>query len=1198
MTKQLKYSGEIYDQTAPFLNPAYTIAHEAQNYSLLKSLNGIHKPYVLDLGCGTGVDGAYLLEKIQDLHYVGIDRCDDFLSYAKQKLSGYGSRVTLIKGDIQDFESLHDLYYSKIGPDIPPHAIISAYTFHHFSPREKASLYRVIYLLLRDNGVFINTDLFCPLDRSLFQESLDREISNLKRGAKLISADILSSEIRDKLLEEWIAHYRSENRPTALEEDVEALNQAGFVETTQLFHQYQSRSILASTKGEINAAPYHQILGFLYSALGNISPDISEADRDVEYAKLFENNENLRKSAYSFFNLSGASFVVSDNLAGKFVMLQQFRPDETKDSIGRSVGDATPRFAMPIFEPPLAHFSALDRINWRPCEYNLFINNIFQIQRDHQGLRSYGERLTLTYEPEFLMRLPSGFADGKAANPNDLCIDDCYQCPADDLVRQIVLWRWIVWVISNFGESMTLADSKKKGFDDLYNAVGSSSTTFKQYFTDEFFDSFPRAFPREVSPEGAINQLDSPQSWADLNIPEAAKKWIRLRSKLDSTAKKNFGADIAHLIPIFFGVDQRKSAVIRKECLRIAKECHLSLIEHCDALYTFADALQLFHGRQAGHPVEALAPACAYFYYISCDGRPKDHVIISILRSIQSPLEYYVGEERRRHSAVVIGLATLNSEQGGNRRQYKLLQLRHFLRSCTDPLVDRIFIKSLKEAEQNSAAIRAEKVLEVSRYSKIGGVFILGSFDRRITFYAQQSRALMLVRALAGRGLLKKEFGNKNSIIDVGIVGGGLSGVTVAAALSILGCRVTIFEVREEILDLQKNASHRYIHPRIAEWPDYNSLRTDANLPLLNWRAGDAQKVLEDVNREFLKICGPQSRVRFQPTIKILHRVTKIDRQKHKVFVSGKTEQDQDDRKPFKHVFDLLIVAVGYGTDGSATVSLDGKTCYFPDNKGYWQHDDLGTAQEIGSDSDRRSVLIIGSGDGALIDLARVAIRHRTVSGRRDPDRMHGEMVERLAGEPLIRELGFVFRKIDEMIQREYLREGNVSTDLFLEYEKAFADFGRSKELKALVTSLGVERRWNVFFSPGSKVFGFTSLLLNRLLVFLLIKFDYVELIKYGKVVSNEVSTTTGRQKVTFKDGNEREYDVVIGRFGPPTEDLQPGEAAGMTRKVRIVGEIKGLENASKELGERLADLEVASHLDRSTYSWFTEQIRNLRRIQ
>lgn len=1194
MKKELKYSGRIYDLTAPFLNPAYTIAHEEQNYSLLKSLNGIREPYVLDLGCGTGVDGAYLLEEIQDLHYVGIDRCDDFLSYAKQKLSRYGSRVTLSRGDIQDSESLRDLYYSETELTTPPQAIISAYTFHHFSPSEKASLYRVIYSLLGDKGIFINTDLFCPLDRGLFLESLEREIDNLKRGATQIPSDLISDEVRDKLVEEWIAHYRSENRPTALEEDVEALNQAGFVETTELFHQYQSRSILASTKGEINAAPYHQILGFLYSALGNIPSDIAEADRDGEYAKLFENNENLQKSAYSFFNLSGASFVVSDNLAGKFVMLQQFRLDEANETNRRSVVDATPRFAMPIFEPPLHNLSALGQIHWNQREYNLFINNIFQIQRDHQGLRNYGERLTLTYEPEFLMRLPSGFADGPPANPNNLCIDDCFQCPAEDLVRQIVLWRWIVWVISNFGQSLTLGESKRIAFDDLYNAVGSKPKRFKQYFTKEFFDSFPEAFPKEVSPEGAINQLDSPHSWAALNIPEAAKKWTRLRSKLDGAAKKNFGADIAHLIPIFLGVDQRRSAVIREECLRIAKACHLSLIEDCDSLHTFAYALQLFHGRQPGHPVEALAPACAYFYYISSDGRPKDHVIISILRSIQSPLEYYVGEERRRHSAVVIGLATLNSEQGGSRRQYKLLQLRHFLRSCTDPLVDRIFIKSLKEAEQNSAAIRAEKVLEVSRYSKIGGVFILGSFDRRITFYAQQSRALMLVRALAGRGLLEKELGNRNSIVDVGIVGGGLSGVTVAAALSILGCRVTIFEVREEILDLQKNARHRYIHPRIAEWPDYNSLRTDANLPLLNWRAGDAQKVLEDVNREFLRICGPESCVRFKPDIKPFYRVTKVTRQKHKVFVSGKIEQDQDNKQSFRQGFDLLIVAVGYGQDGKKTVSLNGKDCYFPDNTGYWEHDDLGTAHEIDPKTGKRFVLVVGSGDGALIDLSRVAIRYRPVSGRRDPDLLHGEMVERIAGEPLVRELGFVFRKIDERVQREYLREGNISTDLFFEYEKAFADFGRSKELEAVVNSLGVMRRWNVFFSPGSRVFGFTSLLLNRLLVFLLIKFDYVQLIKYGRVVSNQVSSTTGRQTVMFENGDEQEYDVVIGRFGPPTEDIQPGEAAGIARKVRIVGEIRGLENASKELGERLADLEVASHLDRSTYSWFTEQIRNL----
>src|SRR5690606_26776805 len=120
-----------------------------------------------------------------------------------------------------------------------------------------------------------------------------------------------------------------------------------------------------------------------------------------------------------------------------------------------------------------------------------------------------------------------------------------------------------------------------------------------------------------------------------------------------------------------------------------------------------------------------------------------------------------------------------------------------------------------------------------------------------------------------------------NKIIKVGIAGGGLSGVTTAAALAVLGCRVTIFESLEGILELQSSASHRYIHPRIAEWPDRNSLRTDAELPLLNWRAADAKKVLEDVSQEFNQLCGSGSlisRLGFQPTINVNHSVTRVRR--------------------------------------------------------------------------------------------------------------------------------------------------------------------------------------------------------------------------------------------------------------------------------------------------------------------------------
>ena len=56
-------------------------------------------------------------------------------------------------------------------------------------------------------------------------------------------------------------------------------------------------------------------------------------------------------------------------------------------------------------------------------------------------------------------------------------------------------------------------------------------------------------------------------------------------------------------------------------------------------------------------------------------------------------------------------------------------------------------------------------------------VFCIGSFGSRVNFYAKQRRALNLVWALHADGRI--EAGN-----EVAIIGGGITGITLAAGLT------------------------------------------------------------------------------------------------------------------------------------------------------------------------------------------------------------------------------------------------------------------------------------------------------------------------------------------------------------------------------------------------------------------------------
>src|SRR4051794_29913623 len=76
-------------------------------------------------------------------------------------------------------------------------------------------------------------------------------------------------------------------------------------------------------------------------------------------------------------------------------------------------------------------------------------------------------------------------------------------------------------------------------------------------------------------------------------------------------------------------------------------------------------------------------------------------------------------------------------------------------------------------------------------------VYVLGSFARLVTFSSQQCRAFNLIWAL----FETKKLSPGSS---VAVIGGGLAGLTVAAAAALKRCDVTIIEKASQLLPLQR----------------------------------------------------------------------------------------------------------------------------------------------------------------------------------------------------------------------------------------------------------------------------------------------------------------------------------------------------------------------------------------------------------
>src|SRR5689334_342265 len=121
------------------------------------------------------------------------------------------------------------------------------------------------------------------------------------------------------------------------------------------------------------------------------------------------------------------------------------------------------------------------------------------------------------------------------------------------------------------------------------------------------------------------------------------------------------------------------------------------------------------------------------------------------------------------------------------------------------PLVDRSNMGKPKN--------KADYILKSMQVEGMPRVFVLGCRAQRVTVHSQQTRAFNLVWALFEKKLLK--VGDR-----VGVVGGGIGGLTVAAAAMLKGCKADVVEQSQTLMPLQRMNKTRLLHPNIYEWPD------------------------------------------------------------------------------------------------------------------------------------------------------------------------------------------------------------------------------------------------------------------------------------------------------------------------------------------------------------------------------------------
>jgi SAM-dependent methyltransferase len=180
---------------------------------------------VLDLGVGSGLVAEAVLDRLPDAHLVGVDFSEAMLEPARRRLARFGSRATLLHGDLAVLAQL-DL------PPLPYRAAFSVQTMHHLSDRDWADAVKATAQLIERGGLIV------IVDRVQIAESLYRDWSVVWSRI-----DSHVPETYDEHLEELTAEG---DRPTRLHDQLRWLTEAGL--EADCFHLYGNRALLVGRK--------------------------------------------------------------------------------------------------------------------------------------------------------------------------------------------------------------------------------------------------------------------------------------------------------------------------------------------------------------------------------------------------------------------------------------------------------------------------------------------------------------------------------------------------------------------------------------------------------------------------------------------------------------------------------------------------------------------------------------------------------------------------------------------------------------------------------------------------------------------------------------------------------------------------------------------------------------------------------------
>jgi len=144
---------ERFEQTTARLKLFGTILEQIEKV-------GFNTTSVLELGIGPGFLANYLLKKLPQITYEGLDYSNSMLAIATERTEAYKERIKLTQADL-----INDVWKNRIKGI--PNVIVSTWAIHDlFEKKNILNVYKTAYKILPRGGLFLNGDFIKPEESS------------------------------------------------------------------------------------------------------------------------------------------------------------------------------------------------------------------------------------------------------------------------------------------------------------------------------------------------------------------------------------------------------------------------------------------------------------------------------------------------------------------------------------------------------------------------------------------------------------------------------------------------------------------------------------------------------------------------------------------------------------------------------------------------------------------------------------------------------------------------------------------------------------------------------------------------------------------------------------------------------------------------------------------------------------------------